>query len=92
MFGWEDVMTSSADWPAVSYESLQSLNVSDLYERFQGSGLTHLLVIETLGVGLAVARGLVSRAALTMRLHRPRIADPLGVGRSGTVSAGAGAH
>jgi CBS domain-containing protein len=68
----EDVMTSSDDLPVVRYESLQSLRASDLYKRFQGSGLTHLLVIETLGVGFALVRGLISRAALTMRLHRPR--------------------
>jgi CBS domain-containing protein len=85
----EDVMTSSDDLTVVSYESLQSLKALDLYKRFQGSGLTHLLVTETVGVGLAVARGLISRAALTMRLHRPRIADPLGIVATGAMLAGA---
>jgi len=83
----EDVMTSSDDLTVVSYDSLQSLKVLDLYKRFQGSGLTHLLVIEFLGVGLALARGLISRAALTMRLHRPRIADPRGIVTTGVMSA-----
>jgi CBS domain-containing protein len=85
----EDVMTSWDDLAMVSYESLQSLKALDLYERFQGSGLTHVLVIETLGVGLALARGLISRAALTMRLHRPRIAYPRGIVGTGAISAGA---
>ncbi len=67
-----DVMTSWNELPLVKYESLQSLTAYDLYETFQGTGLTHLLVIENHGHEPALARGLVSRAALTIRLHRAR--------------------
>ena len=71
----EEVMTPSDELPLVRYESLQSLTARDLYEMFQGTGLTHLLVIEDHGYESTVARGLVSRAALTIRLHRPRVAS-----------------
>ncbi|MGO8829381.1 MAG: CBS domain-containing protein [Steroidobacteraceae bacterium] len=69
-----DVMTPWNELPLVKYESLQSLTACDLYETFQGTGLTHLLVVENHGYESALARGLVSRAALTIRLHRARAA------------------
>ncbi len=71
----EEVMTPSDELPLVRYELLQSLTARDLYEMFQGTGLTHLLVVEDHGYESTVARGLVSRAALTIRLHRPRAAS-----------------
>ncbi len=71
----EEVMTPSEELPLVKYESLQSLTARDLYEMFQGTGLTHLLVVEDHGYESTVARGLVSRSALTIRLHRPRAAS-----------------
>jgi hypothetical protein len=47
----------------------------DLYQMFQGTGLTHLLIIETQGADSAVARGLLSRATLAKRLQRsPQVA------------------
>jgi CBS domain-containing protein len=67
-----DVMTPWNELPLIKYESLQSLTASDLYEMFQGTGLTHLLVIEAHDDGSAVARGLLSRSALAKRLRRPR--------------------
>ncbi len=70
----DDVMTAWNELPLVKYESLQSLTAYDLYETFQGTGLTHLLVIENHEHEPALARGLVSRAALTIRLHRARAA------------------
>jgi CBS domain-containing protein len=69
-----DVMTPWNELPLVRYESLQSLTASEVYEMFQGTGLTHLLVIETDHNGLALARGLLSRATLAKRLSRPRVA------------------
>ncbi len=65
-----DVMTPWNELCLVSYESLQSLTAHDLHRMFQGTGLTHLLVIEDRGLESAFARGLISRAALTTRLHR----------------------
>lgn len=67
-----DVMTPWNELSLVKYESLQTLTVFDLYEMFQGTGLTHLLVIEIHGDDSAVARGLLSRATLAKRLRRPR--------------------
>ncbi len=69
-----DVMTPWNELSLVSYESLRSLTAYDLHRMFQGTGLTHLLVIEDRGDESAFARGLISRAALTIRLHRARAA------------------
>ena len=66
-----EIMTPSNELSLVKYESLQALTALDLYEMFQGTGLTHLLVVETLGADSAIARGLLSRAALAKRLRRP---------------------
>ncbi len=69
-----ELMTPCDELSLVKYQSLQSLTAQDLYEMFQGTGLTHLLVVENHGNGSTLARGLLSRASLTMRLHRARIA------------------
>jgi CBS domain-containing protein len=66
----EDVMTSWDELPLVKYESLQELTALELYRMFQGTGLTHLLVIEDHGSEAALARGLISRASLAMRLNQ----------------------
>jgi CBS domain-containing protein len=66
-----EIMTPRSELSLVNYESLQTLTALDLYRMFQGTGLTHLLVIETQGVDSAVARGLLSRATLAKRLQRP---------------------
>jgi CBS domain-containing protein len=70
-----DVMTPCDELPLVKYESLQSLTAYDLYEMFQGIGLTHLLVVETHDYESGSARGLLSRATLAKRLRRPRAAS-----------------
>lgn len=67
-----DVMTPWNELSVVNYESLQTLTASDVYAMFQGTGLTHLLVIESHGDESAVARGLLSRAALAKRLRHIR--------------------
>jgi CBS domain-containing protein len=69
-----DIMTSWDELSLVKYDSLQTLTARDLYEMFQGTGLTHLLVVETHGDDSAVARGLLSRAILAKRLRRVRSA------------------
>lgn len=65
-----DVMTPSEELSLVHIESLQTLAAFEVYEMFKGTGLTHLLVIETQGDDLLVARGLLSRATLAKRLRR----------------------
>ena len=69
-----DVMTSCDELALVKYESLQMLTAFELYEMFQGTGLTHLLVVENHGDDVTSARGLVSRATLAKRLRRSRAA------------------
>lgn len=64
----EDVMTPWDELPLVHYESLQSLSVSDVYAMFQGTGLTHLLVVES-QTHETCTRGLISRATITRRLR-----------------------
>jgi CBS domain-containing protein len=63
-----DVMTPWNELSLVKYESLQALTAVDVYKMFQGTGLTHLLVVELHGDDSAVLRGLLSRAALAKRL------------------------
>jgi len=70
-----DVMTPWNELSLVKYQSLEMLTAFDLYEMFQGTGLTHLLVVEILGDDSAVARGLLSRATLAKRLRRARGTD-----------------
>jgi CBS domain-containing protein len=65
-----DIMTTLDELSLVKYDSLKALTARDLHEMFQGTGLTHLLVIETHGDDSAVARGLLSRAMLAKRLRR----------------------
>jgi CBS domain-containing protein len=65
-----EIMTPRNELSLVNYESLQALTALDLYEMFQGTGLTHLLVVEMHGDDSAVARGLLSRATLAKRLRR----------------------
>ena len=59
-----EVMTAWDELALVRYESLRSLAGRNLHEIFQGTGLTHLLVVEFRDDDSAVARGLLSRAAL----------------------------
>jgi CBS domain-containing protein len=70
-----EVMTPRNELSLVNYESLQTLTALDVYKMFQGTGLTHLLVVEMHGDDSAIARGLLSRAALTKRLRLPRHAS-----------------
>jgi CBS domain-containing protein len=70
-FAVGDIMTPRSELSFVNYDSLQTLTALDLYRMFQGTGLTHLLVVETQNVDSAVARGLLSRAILAKRLRRP---------------------
>lgn len=67
-----DLMTPWNELSLVKYESLQALTAVDVYKIFQGTGLTHLLVVELHGDDSAVPRGLLSRAALAKRLAHSR--------------------
>lgn len=73
----DQIMTPRDDLALVHYQSLGYLKVRDLHEMFQGTGLTHVLVIEGAeGEGAEgdswIARGLISRAAVARRLSEAR--------------------
>lgn len=59
-----DVMTGRDELPVVHAQSLRSLTVRELHERFQGTGLTHLLIVDSPCPDTLVTRGLVSRTVV----------------------------
>jgi CBS domain-containing protein len=63
-----EIMTPWDQLALVEYASLEYLRVIELVKMFQGSGLTHALVVEADGDGSLLARGLISRAAVATRL------------------------
>jgi len=65
----DQIMTPRVDLALVHYESLRCLKVLDLFKMFQGTGLTHVLVIQAEEDESWVAKGLISRAAVTRRLR-----------------------
>jgi CBS domain-containing protein len=70
-----EVMTAWDELALVKYESLRTLTACNLYETFQGTGLSHLLVVEFQDDDSVVARGLLSRATLAKRLHRGQFGE-----------------
>jgi CBS domain-containing protein len=64
-----EIMTPWQELALVNYRSLQYLNVSEVYRMFQGTGLTHVVIVETHDDDSVIARGLISRAALASRLQ-----------------------
>jgi CBS domain len=62
------IMTPPGDLALVHYESLRCLQVLDLFKMFQGTGLTHVLVIQAEEGDSWIAKGLISRAAVARRL------------------------
>jgi CBS domain-containing protein len=67
----EHVMTPWTELPLVKYESLQLLTVRDVFDMFQGTNRTHLLVIEKAERHEeAVARGMIARGTLAKWLRR----------------------
>lgn len=64
-----EIMTPWRELALVNYRSLRYLNVSEVYQMFQGTGLTHVVIVETHDDDSVIARGLISRAALASRLQ-----------------------
>jgi len=64
----DDVMTPWEGLSPVNYDSLRTVTAGELYEMFQGTGLTHLVVVEMHENDCAYVRGLLSRATLAQRL------------------------
>jgi hypothetical protein len=67
-----DVMTPRNGLSLVKYESLRTLTASEVYEMFQGTGLTHLLVVVAHGNDHVLVEGVLSRAAVAKQLGRMR--------------------
>jgi CBS domain-containing protein len=67
-----EAMTPWDELSLVNYGLLQTLTAQSLYEMFQGTGLTHLIVVDMHGDDPAIARGLLSRATLAKRLRHGR--------------------
>jgi CBS domain-containing protein len=65
-----DVMTPTDDAPAIDWGTLGESHVEDLLEIFDGSGVEHLVVIESHSATLNSVRGLVYRERLR-RLTSP---------------------
>lgn len=65
-----DVMTPTDDVPAIDWSTLDQSHVEDLLEIFDGSGVEHLVVIESQSATLNSVRGLVYRERLR-RLTSP---------------------
>jgi CBS domain-containing protein len=72
----EELMTPWEELALVHFPSLLSLKAFELSQMFQGSGLTHALVVESDEDDSFIARGLISRAALSNRLREPRRVSP----------------
>jgi CBS domain-containing protein len=64
----EDVMTPWDQLPLVNYKSLRGVTAGELCGMFQGTGLTHLVVVEMHANNCVYVRGLLSRAMLARRL------------------------
>jgi CBS domain-containing protein len=67
-----DVMTSWDDLSLIHYDSLATLTALEVFDLFQGTGLTHLLVVEIQDDESTLARGIISRTSLADRLPRSR--------------------
>jgi CBS domain-containing protein len=63
-----EIMTPWDELALVNYASLQCLKVSEVLRMFQGSGLTHVLVVEPADEESVLARGIISRATVARRL------------------------
>ncbi len=63
-----EAMTPVADVPAIDWQVIESSQVRDLVEIFEGSGAHHLVVVENDGANLARIRGLVDRDRLRRQL------------------------
>ena len=65
-----DLMTPWNELSLVHYDSLEGLTAIEVFDMFQGTGLTHLLVVEIQDDDSALAMGLISRGSLAKRLRR----------------------
>jgi CBS domain-containing protein len=65
------VMTLTDDVPAIGWDTLADARVGDLVEIFDGTGVNHLVVLESHGAALSSVRGLIQRKRLQRQLSSP---------------------
>jgi CBS domain-containing protein len=65
------VMTLTDDVPAIGWDTLAEARIIDLLEIFDGTGVNHLVVLETHGAALSSVRGLIQRKRLQRQLSSP---------------------
>lgn len=65
------VMTLTDDVPAIGWDTLAEARVGDLVEIFDGTGVNHLVVLQTHGAALSSVRGLIQRKRLQRQLSSP---------------------
>ena len=66
-----EAMTPTDDAPAIDWDTLGDALVADLIEIFDGTGVEHLVVIESHSATLSTVRGLVHRERLRRALSSP---------------------
>jgi CBS domain-containing protein len=66
-----EVMTLTDDVPAIGWDTLADARIADLVEIFDGTGVNHLVVLETHGAALSSVRGLIQRRRLQRQLSSP---------------------
>lgn len=66
-----DAMTPTDDVPAIGWETLGEARISDLVEIFDGTGVHHLVVLQSHSALLSSVRGLICRERLDLRLSSP---------------------
>jgi predicted transcriptional regulator len=66
-----EAMTPTDDMPAIGWETLGEARISDLLEIFDGTGVHHLVVLQSHSAALSSVRGLIYRERLDLRLSSP---------------------
>jgi len=62
------IMTSTAEVPAIDWQTLQECRVRDLLEIFDGAAVDHVVVLENDSVNAASVRGVIHRSRLERQL------------------------
>jgi CBS domain-containing protein len=64
-----DLMTPTIDVPAIDWQTLQDARVGDLVDIFEGSGVRHLVVMQTQTATWSTVRGLIHRQRMERQLR-----------------------
>jgi predicted transcriptional regulator len=66
-----DVMTPTDEVPAIDWDTLGEARVGDLIEIFNGTGVHHLVVLESRSATYSCVRGLIHRERMERQLRSP---------------------